>query len=67
MNDSTYMKSSETEANMAEQYIYISENSSDDIVSLQKSKQGFDGRVKNVGKNNSFVFGENYDSGGLEM
>lgn len=64
MNDSTYMKSSETEAKMAEQYIYISENSGNDIVSLQKSKQGFDGRVKNVGKNNSFVFGENYDSGG---
>lgn len=64
MNSSYYKRSAETEEQMAEQYIHVNENIDLDIVNLQKSAQSFCGAVKNHGKKNYLVFGENYDSGG---
>lgn len=64
MKDSYYTKSAEIESKMAEQYIYINDSSGTDIVNLQKSAQSFGGKVQNAGKDNSLVFGDNYDSGG---
>ena len=64
MNNSYYHKDAEIEAKMAEQYEYINSSGITDIVDLQKSAQGFDGTVKNVGKEVCHVYGENYDSGG---
>lgn len=64
MKDSYYTRSAETESKMAEQYIYVNNNSGTDIVNLQKSAQSFGGRVQKIGKENSLVFGDNYDSGG---
>ena len=64
MKDSYYTRSAEIESRMAEQYIYVNDNSCTDIVNLQKSAQAFGGKVQNTGKENSLVFGDNYDSGG---
>ena len=48
---------------MAEQYHYISVGS-DDIVKAQTHGMGHDGRLANAGKDNTLVFGPEYDSGG---
>lgn len=64
MKHSYYKRTADIESKMAEQYIYVNDESDTDIVNLQKSAQSFCGVVKNHGKRNHLVFGENYDSGG---
>ena len=62
MNDS-YYHNDNLHDRMAQQYNYVS-SGSDDIVKAQLNGLGSDGRLVNVGKNNTLVFGPEYDSGG---
>lgn len=62
MNDSFY-HNEEVRNRMAEQYRFVnSENN--DIVEAQKSCSTIDGMIENAGKENTLVFGPEYDSGG---
>lgn len=66
MNNSYYHADDEIKSRMAEQYIFC-ENGGEscDIVALQSGAHMSDGGyVKNAGKNNSHILGEEYDSGG---
>ena len=62
MNDSFYHNETVRDR-MAEQYRYV--NSADsDIVKAQFSVKADDGAIINAGKDNSLIFGPEYDSGG---
>ena len=67
MSSATYHPTEGDLARMAEQYRYevVGE---DDVVKQQAGLlRGKDGVVVNVGKGNSFTFGEDYDSGGAGL
>lgn len=64
MNQSYYQATPQVEAGMAQQYIFVNAQDTDDIVKLQSARQESGGTAKNAGKAASLRFGENYDSGG---
>lgn len=64
MNQSYYQATPQIEAGMAQQYIFVNAQDTDDIVKLQSARQESGGTAKNAGKAASLRFGENYDSGG---
>lgn len=64
MHSSCYHMPKEKYEQIAEQYNYETENSNSDIVEQQRRGRTKDGAVINAGKDNSLVFGEEYDSGG---
>lgn len=69
MNDSYYHVNEKILNNMAEQYVFCDNDANqnkNDIVSMQCAPSGTDngGYVKNHGKTNAHILGEEYDSGG---
>ena len=66
MNNSYFHKTPEIEKRMAEQYTFVPADGSDvtDLVEAQRSGNAKKGTFKNVGKGNSFILGDEYDSGG---
>lgn len=67
MNDSFYHADDKLKGRMAQQYEYFENaNAGDDIVELQRSGARSDGSgyVKNIGKSNNHILGDEYDSGG---
>ena len=66
MNNSYFHKTPEIEKRMAEQYRFVPADGSDvtDLVEAQRSGNAKKGTFKNVGKGNSFILGDEYDSGG---
>ena len=66
MNNSYFHKTPEIEKRMAEQYTFVPADGSDvtDVVEAQRSGNAKKGTFKNVGKGNSFILGDEYDSGG---
>ncbi len=69
MNDSYYHVNEKILNNMAEQYVFCDNDANqnkNDIVSMQCAPSGTDngGYVKNKGKTNVHILGEEYDSGG---
>ncbi len=66
MENTFYHITPETEAKMAEQYQFVpeGENTDIDLVEAQKQGNAFNGTFVNVGKQNTFIFGTEYDSGG---
>ncbi len=67
MKTARYHADAQTQSQMAEQYRYLSAEDTSDLVQLQMQNpinEKDPGRVINVGKNNSLIFGEEYDSGG---
>ncbi len=68
MDHSFYHPTPEILARMAEQYQFTPWNAvstlDDDLVALQKNGCASDGFFRNVGKENRFLFGPEYDSGG---
>lgn len=64
ITDIYYHRSEEIKQRMANQYIYKQENVDTDIVSAQQKTPDGKGYIENAGKECSFVFGKNYDSGG---
>lgn len=63
MNDSFYHNDAVRDR-MAEQYRYVDDRTDCDAVKAQFSGIGADGAIVNEGKENCFVFGSEYDSGG---
>lgn len=67
MNNSFYHADDKIKDKMAQQYEYRENSNTDsDIVELQKSgtKTDGNGHIKNVGKSNYHILGNEYDSGG---
>ena len=66
MEKSVYHHTEEIFSNMASQYSFVpnGQNSTFDLVEAQKYGKSGDGIFVNVGKRVSYVFGEEYDSGG---
>ncbi len=66
MNSSYYHASDEIRERMAQQYIFCeSDCENQDIVALQSGAKASDGGyIKNAGKNNAHILGDEYDSGG---
>ncbi len=66
MNDSYYHLNDKIRKNMAQQYSFVPEGADTDfdIVEAQKYGKTNEGTIVNVGKKNSHIFGEEYDSGG---
>lgn len=66
MNDTFYHHTKETLENTAEQYTFVSKTESVELDPVEAQRYGKtdEGIFVNVGKNNNFVFGEEYDSGG---
>lgn len=63
MNDSFY-HNEEVRDRMAQQYIFNT-YTDEDLVNLQThSRNGVKGKIENIGPNNGFAFGPEYDSGG---
>lgn len=58
-----YHRDDKIKRRMAQQYCYVSDGESD-IVKMQIKTQRNDGYLKNIGKDVSFEFGTEYDSGG---
>ena len=65
MRESVYHPSEEIKKKMASQYRFVAEGEvMTDAVEAQKSGNGKYGTYLNVGKDNEFILGEEYDSGG---
>lgn len=65
MTESVYHHTEETLAKTASQYTFVPDNGVEaDAVEAQKYGNAKDGVFRNVGKNNGFILGEEYDSGG---
>ncbi|MBQ7400030.1 MAG: beta-lactamase family protein [Clostridia bacterium] len=66
MNDSYYHVNEKILSNMAEQYSFVpkGQDTNFDIVEAQKYGKTNEGTIVNVGKRNSHIHGEEYDSGG---
>ena len=66
MNNSYFHTTPDIEKCMAEQYTFVpvGENNVTDFVEAQRSGNAKKGTFKNVGKGNSFILGDEYDSGG---
>ena len=64
MKTACYHPTNDTFARMAEQYTYRINSDLDPIALQAASVHDVEGPIVNMGKNNSLVFGEEYDSGG---
>lgn len=66
MNNSYYHVNEKILSNMAEQYSFVpkGQDTNFDIVEAQKYGKTNEGTIVNVGKRNSHIHGEEYDSGG---